>query len=259
MNACWRLMAVGLVALGAVAVTPSSAQDQAETRREKQDDAPPVKDERSEAKSTERNGDGEERRRFDWRRQPPPVSAEFRAQVIAVIQDLQAQAMSEEQRIKLMEMQPDEFMRVFRDNAGTVLAFARLRERTPDLYELRVRDYHLMREVRLLATEVRKLRAVGETEAADAIIAKMRGLVNEQFEIDLKARAIEVRLLEERIALMKRELEERKVEQSSHVDQRVQRVIESDSRRNGESQGDVEDDRHHRSGERDDSDDDRRR
>lgn len=235
----WRLFAMGLLTLSATTmVTPAITQDRDRAEPPQREGAPPPKtDAHEEGKSGDRRPDDDERRRWDWRRQPPQISAEFRGHVIAVIQDLQNQPMSEEQRAKLVEMKPEEFLRVFQENAGTILAFARLRERTPELYELKVRDYQLMREVRGLATEVRRLHAAGETDAAEALTVKMRGLIEEQFEIDLKARAIELRLLEERIEMMRRELAERAEEKSAHVDQRVQRVLEADPRNGGDEEG----------------------
>lgn len=233
----WRLFAMGFLTLSATTMmNPAIPQDADRTEPPQREGTPPPKadEQQKDAKANDRRPDDNERRRWDWRRQPPQISAEFRGHVIAVIQDLQNQPMSEEQRAKLEEMKPEEFLRVFQENAGTILAFARLRERTPELYELKVRDYQLMREVRGLATEVRRLQAAGETNAATTLAAKMRGLIEEQFEIDLKARAIEVRLLEERIEMMKRDLAERAEEKSALIDQRVQRVLEADSRNGGD-------------------------
>lgn len=230
----WRLFAMGLLTLSAAMANPAISQDGDRQDPPRREGAPPPSDERRDRPPGERGGAGQEdgeRRRWDWRRQPPQISAEFRNHVIAVVQDLQNQPMSEEQREKLAAMKPDEFLRVFQDNAGTILAFARLRERTPDLYELKIRDYRLMREVRSLAAEVRRLHAANDHEAATALEGKMRVLVSEQFEIDLKARAIELRLLEERVASMKKELDERREEKEAHVDQRVKRVLEAESRR----------------------------
>lgn len=170
----------------------------------------------------------EGRRRWDARRGPWVVTPEQRANIIAVIQDLQSEPLTEEHLRKLNDAAPEEFLRIFQENAGTILSLARLREQESDLYRLRVEDFRLMRRARELGRLIRQHREQRQPEQAGTLEQELRRIVARQIDLELEGREVELRLLEARLAAMSRELAERRERKEMLIAQRLQRLLEAE-------------------------------
>lgn len=101
-----------------------------------------------------------------------------------------------------------------------------LRERHPELFELRVEDARLSREQYELAHNMRAAREAGEEAEADELQGRLVEVVTEHFDIRQRIRQIELKQLEARLEQLRHELEERTDSRDRLIDERVAQLAE---------------------------------
>ncbi len=186
------------------------------------------------------HGQGEGERRFDRGGGGFHLTPEMREHVLAVIADLRP--LSDEERERLRAMSEDEFRKAVTEQGGMILGFARLRQLQPELYDLRIMDLRLLRQIREHLEAAQSARDSGQTEAMDAARAELRAAIAEQIDLRFNIREREIKALEDRVAEMREELnQEREMPREELVEKRLE-MLESgegewwrDGRREGDS------------------------
>lgn len=108
--------------------------------------------------------------------------------------------------------------------------FLKLREFDPDMFELRVEDIRLARLTMATAEEYREARADGDAEAIDAIEARLLELLAERFELRQRIREREIADLEERLAMLREQLEEQADRKDAEIEKQFERITEPRTR-----------------------------
>ena len=80
--------------------------------------------------------------------------------------------------------------------ARMLMGLSMLRERQPELYQARVEDFRVQREIRAASERLRKARDDGDAAAEALARTEVRGAIERQFELDVKARAYELVAME---------------------------------------------------------------
>lgn len=175
---------------------------------------------------------GQTDRRFDTRREGVwgdrrfrrPLTAEQRQQIIEVVADLRP--LSDADRKKLFELDPERFRGFFMNQGGQILMLARMRESQPELYDLKVKDLKSMRYSHAIARKLHEARAAGGGEAAEAAERELHEAVTAQFELDLQIREQEIILLEQQLERKRAELEHRRTNREEGIRRRMAQMID---------------------------------
>jgi hypothetical protein len=174
----------------------------------------------------------------DWRRDGGAfrLTPESREHVIAVIADLRP--LSAEERELLATMSPDELRKKLAEQGGMILGLARLRETQPELYGLRIQDMQLLRRIQDQLQQLRLARDAGQAEAVAAAERELRIAVAEQIDLRFAIREREITALEERVAVMREELQREREQPRDELITRRLEMFENGDGREGWREGD---------------------
>jgi hypothetical protein len=96
----------------------------------------------------------------------------------------------------LQREDPAKLRQRLRAQARMLMGLSMLRERQPELYEARVQDFRVQRQIRGAIDRLQKAREAGDAAAQEAARAEAREAIERQFELEVKARAYELVAME---------------------------------------------------------------
>lgn len=123
---------------------------------------------------------------------------------------------------------PESFLEYVRQHGRRLMGFVMLRERSPILYEVRVDEMRCNRSINRVAKEYRKAVLEGRSEEMASIQQKLRELVRQSLDLELRARAMELAELDRALKQLKAELEEEIATQAERFEDRLQEVMSPD-------------------------------
>jgi hypothetical protein len=104
--------------------------------------------------------------------------------------------------------------------ARMLMGLSMLRERQPELYQARVEDFRVQREIRAATERLRKARDEADAAAETIARTEVRATIERQFELDVKARAFE-------LVAMERALKDARKRLQSDIADREARLAEA--------------------------------
>lgn len=107
----------------------------------------------------------------------------------------------------LREKNPQEFDRAIRIAGPRLLAMAQLKQRDPELYEMKVGELSQMLQVSRVAENLREAIRTGSAGDIPALSDQLRGLLRIQMALSMKSRAEYLCRLEDQIKSLREELE----------------------------------------------------
>lgn len=108
--------------------------------------------------------------------------------------------------------------------ARRLVVLSWLRERQPELYETRVEDFRVQRQVREAVERVRKARDAADAEGEALALAEARLSLERQVELDIKARAHELVAMDRALKEARQRLQDDIASRSRRVQQLVEQV-----------------------------------
>ena len=220
------------VLLGAAASTPIMADDGASSADEpraatlaladESDDGPDRGDEDRDRPDDGHHGDKpgpDDRRGFDRR----PLTDEQIDAAVEIVRRMHPKWAEEIDRA--MDEHPERVRQMISRNPR-LRYMLELRERNPELFELRIEDARLSREQHELSRDLRAAREEGDEAEADQLHGRLVEVVTEHFDIRQRIREIELKQLEARLDELRHELEERTEQRDKLIDERVAQIVE---------------------------------
>jgi hypothetical protein len=122
---------------------------------------------------------------------------------------------------QLAEEDPGELRRTLQRRFPRVRFLMELRERDPQMYELRLADIRLGRATAALAQQLREARAADDKPRHRALMDELEEQVAEHFDVRQTIRELEIEKLRQRLAELEEQLEERDDERDDLIEQRV--------------------------------------
>lgn len=223
----WTLLVVGLLGM----FSPSAvAQDEIKKPGQSAtvEDAQGVTPKPSIAETTSstdtsarsRSHFGNGRRRGALRRQLGPEDIQ---NVIAVAKDVSPEwAESLQSRY---EEDPQALTESIRQSGRRLLGLAMLRDRDPAIYEVRVGELRCNRELSTVTIEYQEAVRDGRNEDAEELRSKIRNLVKESLDFELRARALELAALDKALRDLKSQLQIEIATQDERLEQRLNEVL----------------------------------
>ena len=104
--------------------------------------------------------------------------------------------------------------------ARMLMGLSMLRERQPELYQARVDDLRVQRQLRAAVDRLKQARESGDADAEQATRSQIREFVDRQFELEVKARAHE-------LVAMERALKEARKRLQTDIQDRAARTAEA--------------------------------
>lgn len=170
----------------------------------------------------------------------PMLTPEMFEEVIAVGMDVSPEF--GKQLEGLRKLSPEQKMQAMRQNAPRLLSLAFLKERNRKLYDARVGELRVQLELHALGEQYVTAERAGDTAAMNALLPEIQKKVRQQVDMDQRAKAIELKALDEQLAKLKKELEEDIARTDERVAERVEAVKKGQPvggrRRDGERNGD---------------------
>jgi len=202
-----------LIALCAsLPVVASFAVQDAPRSRRQGGDAPPPPARQADGGSGPAGGEG---RRGGMRRELTDKDVE---RIIATARDVDptwAEALE-----LLRKEDPAKLRQRLGMQARMLMGLSMLRERQPELYQARVEDFRVQREIRAASERLRTAREAGDAAAEALARTEARGAIERQFELDVKARAYE-------LVAMERALKDARKRLQSDISDRESRLAEA--------------------------------
>jgi hypothetical protein len=131
---------------------------------------------------------------------------------------------------ELRKQDPEALERVLGRQARRLFALAMLRDRNPELYALKLEELRNQMELRTLAARHAALgtEQVEDTEAASArerIEARIRAIVEQQVDLGLRVRGLELAAMDEAIRRMRAELAEDAQQRTETIAEMVDLIL----------------------------------
>jgi hypothetical protein len=129
----------------------------------------------------------------------------------------------------LIEENPEDAQRLIQRHFPAVRFLVQLKERDPEMYEMRMRDLKLNRESWRAAKALREAKAKDELswERKRELEEQVESLVKEHFEVRQAIRERELQKLRDRIEELEEQLDKRSDDRRDLIEQRVEQLIES--------------------------------
>jgi hypothetical protein len=156
------------------------------------------------------------------RRGMPPLSEEMFEQVIAVGKDVSPEF--GEQLEKLRNLSPEEKSQAMRQNARRLVTLAVLKRRNQELYDTRVKELRVQLELHALGEKYMAAETAKDASAMATLTTEIQKKVKLQVNLDLKARAQELKAMDKQLEDLKTELEQEIKETAERIAQRVEAV-----------------------------------
>lgn len=125
---------------------------------------------------------------------------------------------------QLREQDPEALERAVAGNARRLFALATLRERSPDLYKMKVEELRNQMELRRLADRMQELADAGDAAALESTREEIRVLATKHVDLGLRTRAMELAAMDEAIRRMRTELEADSLARDAAIDELVAAV-----------------------------------
>lgn len=125
---------------------------------------------------------------------------------------------------QLREQDPEALERAVAGNARRLFALATLRERSPDLYKMKVEELRSQMELRRLADHMQELADAGDAAALESTREEIRVLATKHVDLGLRTRAMELAAMDEAIRRMRTELEADSLARDAAIDELVAAV-----------------------------------
>lgn len=123
---------------------------------------------------------------------------------------------------RLRERDPRAFERALTTRARGITGLVWMKDRNPELYELKLDELRLDKQVRDLGRAIRESDSVDR----DSMIEELRGLVRQQVNLSLRVRAEELLMLENHVKSMRDQLRRDSVNLERTVADRVRRIMD---------------------------------
>ena len=157
--------------------------------------------------------------------------------VIAVAEDVSPQWA---ENLKLMlEQDPDSLGDTIKQKGRRLLGLAMLRERDPALYEVRVGELRCNQELSTVSAAYREAVRDDRTEDVAELKDRLRALVKQSLDFELRARAMELAALDKALRELKSQLQTEIATQDERLEQRLSEVLAVDSPVAGEGSSDT--------------------
>ncbi|MBM4112562.1 MAG: hypothetical protein FJ253_04180, partial [Phycisphaerae bacterium] len=121
------------------------------------------------------------------------------------------------------EQDPQGLREAIASGGPRLLGLLVLKRNHPELYAIRVEDLRLQSELKALANEYRAAIEAGSAKAAE-LEAQLRQKVNRQVDLDLRARAIELKALDAQVRRMVDELTQEARDRTGRVDKVLEAI-----------------------------------
>ena len=217
------LLAWYLPILFIIAVTPGFAQDQ--TNEASPPPPPPPPRDLLEVEDADELF---ERKRRGSPKHRTLTEAEF-SQFVEILEQVKPQAAD---RVKALQERVGDRARFFvAHEFPRVVMFMDMKQRDPEMFEMRLEDLMLNRQTNRLAQTFRETRAAGEVDQARQIKAKLLAVVKKHFELRERIRAYEIAILQKRLEQLQSELQQRRQLADRIVADRVRHLIDDDETR----------------------------
>ena len=122
---------------------------------------------------------------------------------------------------------PESVREAILSNGNRLIALFVLKERNPDLYEVRVQELRLQGELRELARQYSEAMQQDDTLLAETLRDRIRQKAQQQIDLDLKARAKELQALDETVTRLRKQLHEEAVNRQQSVDRLMNELLSS--------------------------------
>jgi hypothetical protein len=120
----------------------------------------------------------------------------------------------------LRQQDPAKLRQRIGSQARMLIGLSMLRERQPELYQARVEDFRVQREIRGAVERLRAAREAGDAAAEEVVRTELRGAIDRQFELDVKSRAYE-------LVAMERALKDARKRLQADIAERAARITEA--------------------------------
>lgn len=231
----WRLVGAILLAAtlatgvpGAAAVEDPQAAPPGDSRPDDslaprvRETAPPPRPPRRQLDPTAPRGDGEERRPGRRMRdvEGGPGGEAWEERLLAVVRDVAPEWASRvEERLAA---DPEGTRRQLAQNGRRFMGLVALRERNPELYQLKVQEIRLQNEARVAAVAYHDALGAGDEGAIKAAEDRLRGVARRAVDANLKARGEELKALAEAVERFKEEL----LRDAQRIDEETDAMVE---------------------------------
>ncbi len=119
---------------------------------------------------------------------------------------------------------PEEMSQAIKQNARRLFALAIVKQRNPELYQIRVEDLRLQLELRTLGEQYRAAETAGDQSKVQVLGSQIAAKARSQVEIDLRARAAELVALDQQLTTMREELRAEQLETDARTAERIDAV-----------------------------------
>lgn len=123
---------------------------------------------------------------------------------------------------RLHERDPRAFERALTRHARGITGLVWIKDKNPELYELKLQELRLDKQVKTLARRIRQV----EPARRESLAEELRGLVRQQVNINLRVRAEELLLLENHVQSMRDQLRRDSVNFERTVNSRVRQMLD---------------------------------
>lgn len=162
-------------------------------------------------------------RRRGGRLGPGPMSPEQVAKVIEVARDIDLEWGNG--LGKLNKENPQEASKRIIEFGRRLRGLVLIRERDPDLYEMKVKEFKCEREVRESARAYKLAMKEGRVEEAGPLELKLRLLVKKKMDLELRSRAMELAALDRALQELKSKLQIEISTQQERLEERLREVL----------------------------------
>lgn len=127
---------------------------------------------------------------------------------------------------RLHDERPDTFQRALHESARRIVALAELRNREPQLYQIKLRELKMDQHVRRVARQLAEARANGSDETP-VLEAELRRQVMLQIALSIKARVEYLQRLQEHVRALEEKIDEDAARFQDTVEERIRLILES--------------------------------
>lgn len=130
----------------------------------------------------------------------------------------------------ICDTDPREFRRVLQSTGRRLIGLAQLKERAPDLYDMKRREWRAEVNIARIARDLVEARESADRLTLRILEDQLRTEVKMQFVMDIKARGDYLNLLEEHVEALRNELERKASRFDETVEERVRVAIDQAER-----------------------------
>ncbi len=153
------------------------------------------------------------------------LSAKMIANCLEVARDVDADLAT---RLEVLRdnSSSEQFEQALRRNARHLISLSLLRDRNPDLYDLKLRVMRVDEQINDVVAQLREARATGSIGDAEALEGVLYGLVETQMSHSIEANGRYLRRMNEQMDELRREIDDEARNFPSAVEQRLQELLE---------------------------------